>query len=359
MVVLEIEDSILLAIGVLALSETFGRGVCARLAPPAGRAGWVVVCALLALTLGVVADVHSAALLVHMGVAVLASLFVHVAHVLRGAPGSPSFLAANAGVLIGTAPWIVATLLPSRDGDLVAYGAGLVYVLVLFIPSRWAWRRASRFIVARWPVREEVVGGSLWAYVRPRTVLLAFGIALTAIASLDPGMVGRVAAIAVGIVAGATLLYVVYRLAVRFGDPLREGRIWYRPRREDSFVLIDALAGAAIALTAITVACEAITTRQRMAADAALESAVREAVAEGMESAWAMSVGELAAAEGSVRTTLEPTHGFLNGELERAVVSEEKGVLWQIRVTVRWRTPSGADRSCTLESLRSEAGGRR
>lgn len=359
MIFLDVEQSILLAIGVLALSETFGRGVLGRAVPASGRLGWVVVCVLLYWALVLDSDPHREVLSYHAGWSIVAALVVHVVRVLRGTPGSPSFLAANAGALFGTVPWIVASLVPGRGDDILTYGAGLLCVLVPFIPARWAWRRVGHVIVARWPVREEVVGGSLWPFVRPRTVLLALGIALTGLALLDPGTTGRVAAVGAGLVAAAALLYVGWRTVARFQDPLREGLIWYRPRREGSFVLIDALAGAAIALTAITVACEAITIRQRIAEDAALESAAREAVVEGMEGAWAMSVGELATAEGSVRTRLEPTHGFLNGEIERTVVSEEKGVLWRIRVTVRWRTPSGADRSCTLESLRSVAGGRR
>ena len=357
--VLGIREAILLAAGVLALSETLGRGVCARSAPPAQRVGWLVVCAILFGALIPQAEGHWGVLFSHILWSVLASLLVHLVHAWRGTPGLPSFFAANAGALIGAVPWVVAASSSAPGEGLVVYGAGLLYLLVPLLPARWAARRASQFIATRWPVREEVVGGSLWSFVRPRTVLLAFGIALTGLALLDPDATGRVAAVGVGLVVAAALLYVTWRLVVRFGDPLREGLIWYRPRREGSFALIDALAGAAIALTAITVACEAITTRQRMAEDAALESAAREAVGEGLENAWAMSVGELAAAEGTVRTRLEPTHGFLKGEIERAVVSEEKGVLWRIRVTVRWRTPSGADRSCTLESLRSEAGGRR
>ncbi|MEK7865569.1 MAG: hypothetical protein AAB434_02735 [Planctomycetota bacterium] len=357
--VLEIEAGLLLAVGVLALSETFGRGVFARSAPPASRVGWSVACAILALTLLIMAEPHFLTIFYHMLWTLLGSIVVHIVHARRGVPGSPTFLRANAAALLGTAPWLVASLLPTGADGLLAYGMGLAGVLIPFLPARRAWDSAGRLLARRWPVREDVVGGSLWHFVRPRTVLLAIAFALTGVALLDSGPIGQLVSKGLGVAFALAAAYAVFRLAIRAGDPLYEGRIWYRPRPNGSFILIDALAGAAIVITAITVSCEAIMLRQRLAADTALDLAARGVLLQGMETTWGMSVDELAAARGTVVTRVDPSARFLDGELERTVLEEEPGTLWRIRITVRWKAPSGADRSCMLETLRSAAGGRR
>ncbi|GEM_PF-4255560 len=347
--------SVVLAIGVLALSETLGRGVFATATPAASRAGWAATSLFLVLALLIAVDAHRGAFRTYVALAILASVLVHLRHARRPVPDPPSFLRANAGALLGSAPWLVTSQVPPDGDDMAVYGIGVACLTVLYLPLRWAWRAFVRRLAAWWPVREEIVGGSMWRFVRPRTVLFAFALAVVVVAAIEPGGTAKTALVLAGIFLGVGLLYAFYRLLRWLCDPLREGRIWYRPREQGSFALLDALAGAAIALAAISVACGAITTRQRLAAEAALEALAREALAEGMEKTWAMSTGELTAAAGSLKTPLSQ----FQGEMERTIASEEGGALWHIRVTVHWRSGSGGERSMALETLRAAAGGRR
>ncbi len=326
---------------------------------PAARVGWAATCFFVGLSLLYASVNRRGPFLAYAGVAVTASLIVHLWHTGRPSQAQLSFARRNAGALLGLPPWFVASFGPPGDQGSFVYVVGLACMLVALLPLRWAWSRASGLVARLWPVREEVVGTSLWLFVRPRSVLLAFAIALAGIALLDPGASGRAASVGLGLLVVVALAYAVRRVITWAGNPLGEGRVWYRRRGQESFVLMDALAGAAIALTAIAVSCEAITTRQRLAEDVSLEAAAREALSQGMETAWGMTLEELAAAEGSARTQLEPSRRLPDAELERTISREEDATLWRVRITVHWKTRSGAVRSSTLETLRSRAGGRR
>ncbi len=353
---------IAIAIGVLALCEVIARGVFAPGTPAGQRAGWALAGVIVAFALQVAAAARSdpfrldpAAFHAHVALAVLWTICVHGWHALRRAPGLPPFLRSNAMALLGAAPWCASASV-GRWNTLDVYATGLVGLALASVPARRAWAWAARIVEERWPVQEEIVGARMWRFVRPRAVLVAFLLMVIVAALVEPaGTVG------VANVVGVPLVVMVvarggYLLFRRLSDPLRERRIWYRPRPEASFALIEALAGAAIAIGAISVACDAMVIRQHRAADAALEAVAEEALLAGMEATWTRSARELAAAEGTARI---PSPGLPGGELETTVARDAEGGLWVVRVTIRWKAGSGAVRSRTLETLRSEAGGRR